>query len=510
MAHKKTSLKFINKKVDNNTTLGTVKKKLGGNTNATKDNLNVLTVDYETSDSRVNYGQVLQAAIVVTDNKLNIKTTHDLRCRLKPSVIPSIGACLVHKIPVDILKNTNKSHYQMVLEHYKLIKDHTPSYVMGFNSVSFDLEFYRRMLFKSLIPDVYQTNTNGNKHLDILNVARAAKFINDDSIKTILSDKNRPSFKLSDLSTANNIDNGDHHNSVSDCLNTISVAQLIFNKTNDLWNESLKLTTKRDTENFILKNKVYTSLEYYYGNTHPFLVHHILFHKEYNWSINWDMKVNPDLYINMDKQTLSKALDASPKILRTVKANKSLVLLKADHALKTEKYSKIGMDEINRRVKVLQDNHHFIELISSILSDKAKEKMSMDQTELLFEETIYAGGFANDNDKALMRKFHQVDWKEKFSLIDKFSEERFQYFAECLIYEESPESLPKSVYNKIHRSFAQRLLSTNKEKWETTASFFNEVDNLRETKYKDNPEMLEIIEGYNNYVMEIQSKFESA
>ena len=71
--------------------------------------------------------------------------------------------------------------------------------------------------------------------------------------------------------------------------------------------------------------------------------------------------------------------------------------------------------------------------------------MSMDQTELLFEETIYAGGFANDNDKTIMRKFHQVDWKEKLSLIEKFSEERFQYFAECLIYEESPETLPKSI-----------------------------------------------------------------
>ena len=510
MALKKSSLKSINKKVDNDTTLGTVKKKLGGNQIETGDNLNVLTVDYETSDSRVNYGQVLQAAIVVTDNKLNVKTTHDLRCRLKPNVIPSIGACLVHKIPVDILKNTNKSHYQMVLEHYNLIKDHTPSYVMGFNSVSFDLEFYRRMLFKSLIPDVYQTNTNGNKHLDILNVVRAAKFVNDDSIKTILSEKNRPSFKLSDLSTANNIDNGDHHNAVSDCLNTISVARLIFNKTNDLWKESLKLTTRKDTENFILKNKVYTSLEYFYGNTHPFLVHHILFHKEFNWSINWDMKVNPDLYINMDRQNLSKALDASPKILRTVKANKSLVLLKADHALKNENYSKIGIDEINRRVKVLQDNHHFIELISSILSDKAKEKMSMDQTELLFEETIYAGGFANDNDKALMRKFHQVDWKEKLNLIERFSEERFQYFAECLIYEESPETLPKSIYNKIHRSFAERLLSTNKEKWETIPGFYSETDNLRENKYKDNKEMLALIDQYNKYIMDLEKRFENA
>ena len=57
-----------------------------------------------------------------------------------------------------------------------------------------------------------------------------------------------------------------------------------------------------------------------------------------------------------------------------------------------------------------------------------------------------------------MRQFHKVDWSERLNLIDKFSEERFQYFAECLIYEERPEVLPKSIYNKIHRSFAERLL----------------------------------------------------
>ena len=160
---------------------------------------NILTLDYETSDSRVNYGQVLQAGIIISDENFNIKAKHELRCRLKSTVIPSIGACLVHKIPVNILKNSNKSHYQMVLEHYNLIKENTPTIIMGFNQTMFDLEFYRRMLFKSLLPDVYQTNTGGNAHLDILNVSRAAKFANDKSLKTILNEKNRPSFKLSDF-----------------------------------------------------------------------------------------------------------------------------------------------------------------------------------------------------------------------------------------------------------------------------------------------------------------------
>ena len=169
------------------------------------------------------------------------------------------------------------------------------------------------------------------------------------------------------------------------------------------------------------------------------------------------------------------------------------------------------MEEINRRVQVLKDNHQFIDLIKLILSDKAKEKMSMDQTELLFEETIYKGGFVNDKDKSIMNKFHEVDWKEKLNLIDKFSEDRFKYFAECLIYEESPETLPKSIFNKIHRSFAERLLSKNKEKWETISGvLLTKQTILRETKYKDNKEMLALMDQYNNFVMEIERKFENA
>ena len=467
-------------------------------------------IDYETSDSRVNYGSVIQAALIVTDEKLKIKSKHELKCRLKPNVIPSIGASLVHRIPVAQLKNSNMSHYQMVLEHYNIIKNNSPAYITGFNSVAFDLEFYRRMLFKSLIPDVYQTNINGNRHLDILNVVRASKFADKDAIKTKLSEKGRDSFKLVDLCEANNINNGTSHEAITDCLNTISISEIIYKKTNSIWKDALITASKKDAENFILKNKIYTSLEYYYGNSHLFLCNHILFHPEYHWSINWDCKVNPENYLKMDRQTLAKALDSSPKLLRTVRANKSVVLLKSDYALNTENYSKIGIDEINRRVQVLKDNPKFIEVISSILSDKAKEKMSMDQTELLFEDTIYVGGFASEKDKEVMKKFHEVDWKGKVNLIEKFSEERFQYFAECLIYEESPDSLPKSIYNKIHRSFAQRLLSTNKEKWETTASFFNEVDNLREKKYKEDKEMLKVLEEYNQHVIEIQTRFENA
>ena len=126
-------------------------------------------------------------------------------------------------------------------------------------------------------------------------------------------------------------------------------------------------------------------------------------------------------------------------------------------------------------------------------------------------KTIYAGGInISTKDKDNMMKFHDVDLKGKLSLIEKFTEERYSYFAKCLLYEEySKEQLPESLYNEMHRHFAKRLTSTDNEKWENFASFYKECDDHRE-KYKDDEKKLKILEGYNNYVEEMEKKFENA
>ena len=178
--------------------------------------------------------------------------------------------------------------------------------------------------------------------------------------------------------------------------------------------------------------------------------------------------------------------------------------------LKYEPYEKIGINEIMERSKILDQNPNFVNSISSILDDLAREKQESNQTELLFEETIYAGGFVSPKDKDNMKKFHDVDLKGKLSLIEKFTQERYSYFAKCLLYEEySKDQLPESLYNEMHRYFAKRLTSTDNEKWETFASFYKECDDHRE-KYKDDDSKLKILEGYNNYVEKMEKKFENA
>ena len=42
-----------------------------------------------------------------------------------------------------------------------------------------------------------------------------------------------------------------------------------------------------------------------------------------------------------------------------------------------------------------------------------------------------------------MPEFHKADWKDKFSVLQKFKDKRMQYFGKKILYEESPQSLPK-------------------------------------------------------------------
>ena len=467
--------------------------------------------DYESSDSRVDFGQVLEFSFVHTDSNLNILNKKELKCRLKSNVVPSIGAMLVNNISPKMLTNAELSHYELVMENYNWFQKLSPIYFTGFNITSFDIEFYRRMLFKNLIPNWYQTNTNGNKIHDVLPQVRAAKFINRNVIATKLNEKGNDSFKLQDLSEVGNFNHGVSHSSIVDCLNTIEVSKKIREGTPELWNASLKSAHRTDVELIIGNEKIFTAFEFFNGKLRPFVQKHLFYHKPFRWSICWDLKHDPKDYINLSKEELANELQKTPKKTRTFKQNKNNVIMKKDLGLNYEPYAQIGLKEILNRAKTLDENPNFAHSVSIIMEELAREKIENNQIEPFLEETLYKGGLnISDKDKKNMELFHKSDLSGKLSTVEKFTEERYAYFAKCIIYEEySKNELPKNLFNEMHRHFAKRLTSLNNEKWETFASFAKECDDYRE-KYKNNPSKLKILDEYDSYVEEMKLKFENA
>ena len=69
--------------------------------------------DTETTGLDKDFSQILQIALVFTDDKLNILSSKKIECRRSPWVVPTPGAMLTTGFVPDDLKNNPYSHFEM-------------------------------------------------------------------------------------------------------------------------------------------------------------------------------------------------------------------------------------------------------------------------------------------------------------------------------------------------------------------------------------------------------------
>ena len=183
--------------------------------------------------------------------------------------------------------------------------------------------------------------------------------------------------------------------------------------------------------------------------------------------------------------------------------------MNSSYGLNFDNYKQLGVNKLKERAKLIRKNKEFAEKVIAILDDNARERQeSESQEDVYAEESIYKQ-FASDHDSKIMPEFHNVDWKEKFSVIQKFKDKRMQYFGKKILYEERPQSLPKNEYNLVHKEVALRILSSNEEKWNTIPRTYNEIDTLR-NKFKDDKDKLKTLEDINSYIEEMERMYQKA
>ena len=240
-------------------------------------------------------------------------------------------------------------------------------------------------------------------------------------------------------------------------------------------------------------------------------------HPSYKWCQAVNLSENIEELQKLNYQDLKKAMKKSPRFYKTIKANKAPIILDKSYAMKVDPYKKIDPNLLNKRAELMKTNEKFSQDICRVLKEAADEKAeTSSQVDLEPEETIYSGGFDKlNNDAKLFQKFHDSDWKGKFAMLDKFTDDRLVTFGHTLIYNEAPEILPKDIHRKIKRKIASRILSTNKEKWWTVSAFYSECDEIRENEdkmfaFKTVDEKLKFLDGINDYVMNLEQKYSDA
>ena len=469
---------------------------------------NLVFYDFETCSSNVSYGQIIQAAAILVNENFQELDRYEGRCKLSPGVVPEAMALLVNKTTPKMLKETNLSHYQMIRQLVGKFKEWKNSTFIGYNSINFDEEFLRRTLWKNL-EYPYITNTNGSQRGDLFGLARACHLYYPSCIKTPISDKNNPVFKLDKLAPMNDIKHDEAHSAMGDVLATVGIAKLLSKKAQNVWKASLMTTNKDKTLQLIKEEQLFCTDFFYYGKSVPFVLTFVCQHPQWAYPMCFDLKADPAYYFDLPKQELKKELDKKPKVIRTIKHKKHPIIMNPSYGINFDNYKQLGIQKLKKRAKLIRENKDFAKKVSDILDDDATERKELDsQLDVYPEESIYLK-FASDHDSRLMPEFHKADWKDKFSVLQKFKDDRMQYFGKKILYEESPQSLPKDEYQLIHKEVSSRILSTNEEKWNTIPKTYSEIDTLR-NKFRKDKEKLKALEEINLYIEEMEKMYQKA
>ena len=237
------------------------------------------------------------------------------------------------------------------------------------------------------------------------------------------------------------------------------------------------------------------------------------FHPFYkSWGYVWDLRRDPEPLINLPVNQLKDILKKySPKALRVLKTNKAPVVLDKEYALKQKPYTELDLETIKKRANLIRNNENFCKNIQIINKEAAEEKEQIKtQEDLLPEETLYEK-FIPNKDTALFKTWHSSSWEDKLRLLDKFHDKRCSWFGQKIIYQEAPQILPPDLYKNIKSEIARRILSKNKEKWQTVNMAYNEIDYLRDqASNRDDENELKKLDEINEFIMSIEKKYEIA
>ena len=431
--------------------------------------------DTETTGTATAFDQILQFAAIRTDDDLNELERFNIRCRLLPHIIPSpIALRVTHVTPAMLTDSALPSHYAMIRQIRNTLLAWSPATFIGFNSMSFDENLLRQALFQTLHP-AYLTNTNGNARSDALHVAHAASVYTPDALVVPTDEYGRQVFRLDRLALANGCHHDGAHEAMADVMATMYMARLIRNRAPDIWKAMDRATTKNAVKNYVATESLFSLTESYYGCAYSWLVTPCGQNpKDAGQLAVFDLSFNPDDYRFFSAEDLVAVLNASPKVIRSIRANRQPIMMPADAAPASTKALQIPPDERLRRVEVIQSDPEF----RARVGQAQALRLADTDPPAHVEQRIY-DGFPNAADEARMKQFHQVDWDDRSALATQIEDPRLGEFARRLIYFERPEMLSQAQSAELSAWMANRVLTEDESvPWMTVRKALRETDAL--------------------------------
>ncbi|MCF8056010.1 MAG: exodeoxyribonuclease I [Desulfocapsa sp.] len=415
--------------------------------------------DYETWGADPRRDRPAQFAGIRTDTELkSIGKPLVQYCRPADDMLPQPEACLITGItPQKALAEGLPEAEFMAGIHQELIQAGTCG--VGYNSIRFDDEFTRYGFYRNFIDPYAREWRNGNSRWDIIDMVRLTHALRPEGLQWPVNNDGVTSFRLEDLTAANDIHHGEKHDALSDVHATIDLARLIRDRHLRLYNYIFELRDKRrvaaqlnlhQPQMVLHVSSMYPASLGCIAPVLPLAMHPT----NKNGVIVFDLRHDPkpllDLGIEEIQQRLFTRSDELPEgveriPLKTIHLNKCPVVAPANTLTpETAERWQIDLETAQKNADLLKATPSLVRKIEEVHSAREFEPITDP------DQNLYGGGFFSDRDRSLMNEIVFMSPKDLARTGTQFDDTR----------------LPEMLFRYRARNWPKSLSMEERKKWD--------------------------------------------
>ncbi|MEQ8409722.1 MAG: exodeoxyribonuclease I [Gammaproteobacteria bacterium] len=456
--------------------------------------------DFETFGVDPRRARAAQFAGVRTDENLNIiGEPLVIFCRPAPDFLPSPMASLITGITPQQASDNGLTEAEFIAQiHAEFSQPGTC--VAGYNSIRFDDEVTRQLLYRNFYDPYEREWKNGNSRWDIIDMVRLCAATRPLGIEWPKRVDSSISFRLEELTAANGIEHSQAHDALSDVYATIDMAKLIREHQPKLYDYAYKLRNKRQVQAAIdmstRKPVLHISGMYPAHQGCLALVMPLCAHPTNNNGIVvYDLRHDPDTWMDLSADEIRARLytpnaelpEGQERIpLKTIHTNKCPIVASASVLTESaERRAEIDMGECRANWDKLANNGELVAKLAEVFRQEPQ-----------FAETdpdymIYSGGFFSDADRSLMQTVRATPAADLGRLDLPFRDGRLKEMLFRYRARNYPETLSSDEASRWQEFRLGRLQDAEAQKLYDT-----ELDEARERADSTQQELLDKVEEY--------------
>lgn len=463
--------------------------------------------DYETFGATPRLDRPSQFAGIRTDENLNeIAEPVEWFCQPTEDYVPHPEACLLTGITPQMAEERGISEPDFIA---KVVAElgAPNTCAVGYNSLRFDDEVTRYTLWRNFRDPYAREWRDGCSRWDIIDMVRLTYALRPEGINWPLREDGKPSFKLEHLAAANNLEQDQAHDAVSDVRATIALARLIKEKQPKLFDYVLANKGKQEAWGQIDLREftpvVHVSSMFPAENGCLSLVMPICTDPKIpkNKVLVYDLRQDPSDLLQLSPEDIHEriftARDALPEgveriAVKHIHMNRCPVIAPAK-TLTAEKAKRLNldMDQCRKHWKMIRDQHDIVAAKLTAVFELGGFEPSDDP-----EQDLY-GGFVGNEDRRLCDEIAEMSGVDLTDYEPPFRDNRLHELLFRYRARHFPETLNDAENDEWNNWRAKRL-EFAPDGGQSLLDFEQLLDSLR-SQFKTDPDKLQILNALTDW-----------